>query len=71
MHAGFGLYWAAGGSWLVWSLGTDLVEQFRGREWLLAPIGWGGLNTAVANLVLAGLIRPDDGFDRPGMIGHA
>lgn len=32
---------------------------------------WGGLNTAVGNLVLAGVIQPDSGFDRPGMIGHA
>lgn len=32
---------------------------------------WGGLNTAVGNLVLAGVIRPESGFDQPGMIGHA
>ncbi len=108
IHAAFSLYWAAGGTLLVWSLGTDLVESFRGREWLLAPIGavkliaavgplvlarsgwpagrvtrsacwlgalllmiWGGLNTAVGNLVLAGVITPESGFDQPGMIGHA
>lgn len=108
IHAGFSLYWAAGGTLLVWSLGSDLVESFRGREWLLAPIGavklvaavgplvlaragwparrvtrsacwlgpllliiWGGLNTTVGNLVLAGVIRPESGFDRAGMIGHA
>ncbi|CAN5431947.1 DUF3995 domain-containing protein [soil metagenome] len=107
-HAAFSFYWAAGGTLLVWSLGTDLVDSFRGREWLLAPIGavkliaalgplvlaragwparavtrsvcwvgavlllgWGGLNTAVANLVLVGVIRPESGFDRAGMIGHA
>ena len=108
IHAGFSLFWAAGGMWLVGSLGTGLVQRFQGREWLLAPIGafklvaamaplalarsdwparrltrcacwlgalaligWGGLNTAVGNLVLAGVIRPGSGFDRPGMIGHA
>ena len=108
VHAAFSLYWAAGGTLLVWSLGDDLVESFRGREWLLAPIGvvkligavaplalvrwgwparvgtrsacwlgalvlviWGGLNTLVGNLVLAGVIRPESGFDRSGMIGHA
>ncbi len=108
IHAAFSLYWAAGGTLLVWSLGSDLVESFRGREWLLAPIGavkliaavgplvlarsgwpagrvtrsacwlgallltiWGGLNTAVGNVVLAGVIRPESGFDQPGMIGHA
>jgi len=108
IHAGFSFYWAAGGTLLVSSLGTGLVESFRGREWLLAPIGavklvaamaplalarsgwparrvtrwtcwlgalllmgWGALNTAVANLVLADVIQPESGFDRPGMIGHA
>ncbi|WP_022909141.1 DUF3995 domain-containing protein [Aestuariimicrobium kwangyangense] len=108
IHAGFSFYWAAGGTALAWSLGSDLVKSFHGREWLLAPIGaikviaavapmalalwgwparrltrsacwlgasvlivWGGLNTVVANLVLAGAIEPQSGFDRPGMIGHA
>ena len=84
------------------------MESFRGREWLLAPIGiakliaavaplalvrwgwparvaarfacwmgafvlvvWGGLNTTVGNLVLAGVVRPEFGFDRSGIIGHA
>ncbi|MGI8521882.1 MAG: DUF3995 domain-containing protein, partial [Nocardioides sp.] len=97
-----------GGTLLVSSLGTGLVESFRGREWLHAPIGavklvaamaplalarsswparrvtrwtcwlgalrlmgWGGLNTAVGNLVLADVIQPESGFDRAGMIGHA
>lgn len=108
IHAGFSFYWAAGGTVLVWSLGTGMVESFRGREWLLAPIAvvklaaavvplalarsswparrvtrwacwlgalvlvvWGGLNTVVGNLVLAGVIRPESSYDRPGMIGHA
>lgn len=34
-------------------------------------IGWGGLNAAVGNLVLVDVIRPESGFYRPGMIGHA
>lgn len=108
VHAGFSFYWAAGGTLLVSSLGTDLVERFRGREWVLVPIGvvkaiaavaplafgrrgwpvrrvtrlvcwagavllmaWGGLNTIVGNLVLAGVIRPDSGYDHAGMVGHA
>lgn len=107
IHAAFSIYWAAGGTLLVWSLGSDLVAGFQGREWLLAPVGaikliaalapsvlawwdwparrvtrsacwvgavalmiWGGLNTVVANLVLAGAFQPQSGFDRPGMIGH-
>ena len=107
-HAAFSFYWATGGEALAWSLGTDLVDRFRGREWLLVPIGvtklsaavapvilaradwplrtmtrpvcwaaagilvgWGGLNTVVAHLVLLGAIQPEGGFDRAGMIGHA
>lgn len=34
-------------------------------------IAWGGLNTVVGQLVLAGLVRPAGGYDRPGMLGHA
>jgi Protein of unknown function (DUF3995) len=33
--------------------------------------GYGGVNAIVANLVLAGGIQPDGGYDRPAMIGHA
>ena len=32
---------------------------------------WGGANTVVGNLVLAGLVTPDGGFDRAAMVGHA
>lgn len=108
IHAGFSLYWGAGGTWLVWSLGSTLLETFQGNEWLLVPVAgvklvgalapvvlafrrwpayrltrgmcwlgalvlilWGGLNTIVGNLVLAGLIHNPSGYDRPGMIGHA
>lgn len=108
VHALFSLYWAVGGTFLVWSLGTGLRDSFSGREWLLVPVGavklaaalapvllarsgwpaprltralcwlgalvlvlWGGLNTVVGNAVLAGLVTPDGGYDRPGMIGHA
>ncbi|WP_203567878.1 hypothetical protein [Aestuariimicrobium ganziense] len=34
-------------------------------------VGCGGLNTAVANLVLAGVLPRGDDFDRAGMVGHA
>lgn len=108
VHALFSFYWAAGGTFLVTSLGSRLVESFRGLEWVLAPVGlvklvvavapvwwasrgwplrrltyaacwlgavvlilWGGANTVVGNLVLRGVIRPDGGYDRAGMIGHA
>lgn len=36
-----------------------------------ALLTWGGLNTLVANSVLAGLIQPGADFDRAGMVGHA
>lgn len=32
---------------------------------------WGGANTIVGNLVLLGLIIPEDGYDHAGMVGHA
>ncbi|XVX19792.1 DUF3995 domain-containing protein [Actinomycetota bacterium] len=108
LHGLASLYWAAGGDWLLSTLGPDLVDRFADMRWVLAPIGmvkvgfalapvllarrgwpggrfsrlmcwlgaavltaWGGLNTLAANLVLAGAIRPDGGYDRDGMIGHA
>lgn len=53
IHAGFSLYWAVGGTALVWSLGSDLAASFQGREWLLAPIGALKLLAAVVPLALA------------------
>lgn len=32
---------------------------------------YGGANTAISNAVLTGLIRPEDGYDRLAMMGHA
>lgn len=48
-------------------------RAWRALSWLGAVVlvAWGGLNTVVGNLVLAGVIVPDGGFDRPGMVGHA
>ncbi len=45
----------------------------RSACWLgaLVLVGWGGANTVAGNLVLAAVIHPRDGYDRPGMIGHA
>jgi len=108
VHAAFSIYWAQGGTWLVWSLGSSLLETFEGRQWVLFPVGvvkliaavaplvlahrgrpgrrlmhaacwlgagvlivWGGVNAVVGNLVLAGVIRPESGYDHPGMVGHA
>jgi hypothetical protein len=31
----------------------------------------GGSNTVVGQLVLAGVIQPDGGYDRAAMVGHA
>jgi Protein of unknown function (DUF3995) len=59
-------WWLEAASWPVrrWS---------RGLCWAAAVIlvGWGGANTIVGQLVLAGVIRPKSGYDRAGMIGHA
>ena len=53
--------------------GWPLRRLSRGACWLGAAVllTWGGLNTVVGNLVLAGVIVPDGGYDRPGMVGHA
>lgn len=113
VHAGFSLYWAAGGTWLLETIGQwavraaaeggplvtgvlagigvlklvvalapALVERFgtsglrrpvRGLSWVaaLGLTAYGGVNTLVAALVLFGVIRTDDGYDRQAMIGHA
>ncbi|WP_125107133.1 DUF3995 domain-containing protein [Gulosibacter massiliensis] len=62
----FGPVWLSTHGW-PWARLTRLTV------WLASfvLIGWGGLNTIVGNMVLFGLIRPTDGFDRPVMIGHA
>ena len=54
-----------------WQAGR-LTRGSRRVAWLGAIVLmiWGGLNTVVGNLVLTGVIDPDGGFDRPGMIGH-
>ena len=108
VHAAFSLYWAAGGRWLVATLGDRLLEQFADMVWVLVPVGlvkaavavvpllldrhgwpwrrptravcwvgagvliaWGGINTVVGQLVLTGVVSPEGGYDRLGMIGHA
>lgn len=45
---------------------------WRGLAWAGAPVLvlYGGANTLVGTLVLAGAIRPDGGYDRQAMIGH-
>lgn len=64
VHAGFSLYWAVGGSWLIWSLGTSLLSTFEGREWILFPVGIVKLLAAVAPLVLAQWGWPGRRFTR-------
>lgn len=46
---------------------------WRGLAWVAAVIltGYGALNTIVAWLVLGGALRPEGGFDRQAMNGHA
>ncbi|PWD51035.1 DUF3995 domain-containing protein [Serinibacter arcticus] len=108
LHAAISAYWAAGGTWLLETLGERVLTTFDGRLWLLAPlvvvkavaavgpawldarrwpwrrvtrtlawlavvvlVGWGGANTVVGNLVLAGVVNDGGAIDRPAMIGHA
>ncbi|GGM26304.1 hypothetical protein GCM10007977_029380 [Dactylosporangium sucinum] len=111
-HAGFSLYWALGGRWLLPTVGQWAVTAAReapvtaglllivvaalkcavviiplaaGRRplprpgawrafaWLAAAVltGYGALNSIVAWLVLGGVLRPEGGYDREAMIGHA
>ena len=53
--------------------GWPVRRLSRGACWLGAAVlvAWGGLNTVVGQLVLAGVIVPEGGFDRAGMVGHA
>ncbi|MCQ1946026.1 MULTISPECIES: DUF3995 domain-containing protein [unclassified Arthrobacter] len=46
---------------------------WRTLSWIGAVVLvlYGGANTVVSNAVLAGLIRPDTGYDRMATIGHA
>lgn len=53
LHAAVSLYWAAGGTALLWSLGTGMIQRFAGREWLLVPIGLTKLAVALTPLLLA------------------
>ena len=64
---------AAWSPWLAARAGWPARRLSRGVCWLAAGVllVWGGLNTIVGNLVLAGAIVPEGGFDRTGMIGHA
>ena len=112
VHAGFSLYWALGGRWLLATVGQwamDLADRspqataialglvaaakllgavipigvaygrmpwprlWRGFSWVggLLLVGYGGVNTVVAIAVLAGVIRPEGGYDPDAMIGHA
>lgn len=112
VHGIFSIYWGFGGTWLVNTLGDDLVDLWQRHAVLLVPVGvvkviaallplvlvkgcagpapwwhralryvswagavllilWGGVNTVTGNLVLGGVVVPDGGYDRAGMIGHA
>lgn len=39
VHAAFSFYWAAGGTWLLATVGQRLVESFAGSMWILAVVG--------------------------------
>ncbi len=112
VHAGYSLYWAIGGRWLLDTVGQWAVNLGRDRpvaagvgvtviallkaagavlpglatqdlvRWprLWRGLAWpgsallvlyGGANTVVATVVLAGGIETDGGYDRRAMIGLA
>jgi len=53
--------------------GWPAARRWRPLLWAVAAVLvlWGGVTAIVANLVLAGVIVPAEGFDRPVMEGHA
>ncbi|NUT73340.1 DUF3995 domain-containing protein [Pseudarthrobacter sp. C4D7] len=112
VHAGFSLYWALGGTWLLDTVGQwavqlsveaplgagvvlgviaagkllaatiPVVTAYRRMPWArfwrvvswaggLFLVVYGGVNTVVSGAVLGGVIRPEGGYDRNAMIGHA
>ena len=64
------------GAWLPLVLhrhGWPHARLWRTACWAGAAVltAWGGSNTVVGHLVLAGVVRPEGGYDRAAMIGHA
>ncbi|MGI8459477.1 MAG: hypothetical protein ACR2LI_15385 [Propionibacteriaceae bacterium] len=55
IHGLFSLYWAAGGNWLVSTLGQHLVDTFASKRWLLVPVAAVKIGFAVLPMVLARL----------------
>ena len=49
------------------------ARLWRGVSWVggLLLIAYGGVNVVAGGAVLLGIIRPDGGYDREAMIGHA
>jgi hypothetical protein len=52
-HGLFSLYWAAGGNWLVTTLGHQLVDAFATRRWLLIPLAAIKIGFATLPVLLA------------------
>ena len=52
---------------------VSLPRLGRGTSWVggLLLVAYGGVNTIAALAVLAGAIRPEDGYDADAMMGHA
>lgn len=52
VHGAFSLYWGVGGSWLVDTLGEDLVEQWEDNAAVLLPVGAVKILAALLPLLL-------------------
>ena len=52
VHGAFSLYWGIGGSWLVDTLGEDLVEQWEDNAAVLLPVGSVKILAALLPLLL-------------------
>lgn len=53
VHGLFSLYWGAGGSWLLPTIGRQMLEAFGEDRWLLVPVGLVKVGCAAAPVLLA------------------
>ena len=52
VHGAFSLYWGVGGSWLVDTLGEDLVDRWEDNTAVLLPVGAVKILAALLPLLL-------------------
>lgn len=64
-HGLFSLYWAVGGTWLLATIGHQLVAAFAEARWLLIPVGLVKVGFGLLPSALAALRWPRPRLWRP------